>query len=99
MEREALYAAIDARVEAMVAAGAADEVRQAAAAGASVTARQALGFAQLLAGDVEAMKQSTRRYARRQQTWLRKLPGPTVIDVTGRPAEEVAADIDSLLGS
>ena len=95
LEREALDAAIDARVDAMVAAGAADEVRAAAAAGASPTARQALGFEQLLAGDVEAMKQRTRRYARRQLTWLRKLPGPRVIDVTGRAPEDVAADIDS----
>jgi tRNA dimethylallyltransferase len=95
MDRAALYAAIDARVDAMVAAGAAEEVRRADAGGASVTARQALGFDQLLAGDVEAMKQRTRQYARRQLTWLRKLPGTRAIDVTGRSPEEVAADIDS----
>lgn len=95
MEREALRAAIDARVEAMVAAGAAAEVRRAAAAGASATARQALGFEELLAGDVEAMKRRTRQYARRQLTWLRKLPGPQVHDVTGRAPDEVAAAVDS----
>ena len=44
MEREALYARIGERVEAMVAAGAAEEVRRADAAGASRTARAALGF-------------------------------------------------------
>ena len=65
------------------------------AAGASPTARQALGFEQLLSGDVEAMKQRTRRYARRQLTWLRKLAGAEVLDVTGRSPEDVAADIDS----
>lgn len=95
MDREALDAAIDARVDTMIAAGAVAEVRRAAAAGASQTASQALGFAQLLEGDVEAMKQRTRRYARRQLTWLRKLPGPTTIDVTGRSPQEVAAAIDS----
>jgi tRNA dimethylallyltransferase len=95
MQREALDAAIDARVDAMVAAGAAEEVRRADAAGASPTARQALGFAQLLAGDVEAMKQRTRRYARRQLTWLRKLAGAEHHDVTGRLAEDIAAAIDS----
>src|SRR3954447_10642614 len=58
LEREALYARIDARVEAMVAAGAAEEVRAAAAAGASATARKALGFEELLRGDVEAMKRN-----------------------------------------
>ena len=61
------------RVEEMVAAGAADEVRRANAAGASITARKALGFNELLAGDVEAMKRRTRNYARRQLTWMRKL--------------------------
>jgi tRNA dimethylallyltransferase len=95
MEREGLNAAIDVRVDAMVATGAVDEVRRADAAGASPTARQALGFTQLLDGDVEAMKQRTRRYARRQLTWLRKLPGPLTIDVTGRSAQDVAAAIDS----
>jgi tRNA dimethylallyltransferase len=95
MEREALDAAIDARVDAMVAGGAVDEVRRADTAGASPTARQALGFAQLLEGDVAAMKQRTRRYARRQLTWLRKLPGPLTIDVTGRSPRDVAAAIDS----
>ena len=74
MERAALYRRIDARVEAIVAAGAADEVRRADAAGASPSARQALGFEELLRGDVEGMKRRTRRYAKRQLTWLRKLP-------------------------
>ena len=95
LERDALRAAIDARVDAMVVAGAADEVRIAAAAGASPTARQALGFEQLLDGDVEAMKRRTRRYARRQVTWLRKLAGAEVLDVTGRSPEAVAAAVDS----
>jgi tRNA dimethylallyltransferase len=91
MQREALYARIDARVEAMVAAGAVAEVRAAHAAGASDTARKALGFEELLAGDVEAMKRRTRNYARRQLTWMRKLAGVEVIDVTGREADDVAA--------
>ena len=94
MERGALYERIDARVEAMVAAGAEGEVRAAEAAGASATARKALGYEHLLRGDVEAMKRDTRRYARRQITWLRKLPGVTTIDVTGRSPEAVAAEID-----
>jgi tRNA dimethylallyltransferase len=93
MDRDALYAQIDARVDAMVAAGAADEVRRADERGASATARKALGFEQLLAGDVDAMKQATRRYARRQLTWLRKLPGVQLIDVTGREPVDVAAEI------
>jgi tRNA dimethylallyltransferase len=97
MERAALYERIDARVDAMVAAGAADQVRAADAAGASRTARAALGFAELLAGDVEAMKRRTRQYARRQLTWMRKLAGVQAIDLTGRDeragAEEVIGSL------
>jgi tRNA dimethylallyltransferase len=90
MARAELYDRINARVDAMVAAGAAGEVRAANAAGASETARKALGFDELLAGDVEAMKRRTRNFARRQLTWMRKLAGVEVVDVTGRDAEELA---------
>jgi tRNA dimethylallyltransferase len=93
MEREALYAAIDARVEAMLAAGAREEVQRAHSAGASDTARKALGFEELLAGDVEAMKRRTRNYAKRQLTWMRKLAGMRTIDVTDRDPVDVAREI------
>jgi tRNA dimethylallyltransferase len=99
MEREALYARIDARVEEMLAAGVEEEVRCAHGAGASLTARKALGFEELLAGEVEAMKRRTRNYAKRQLTWMRKLAGVRTIDVTGRDpagvAEEILGYIDS----
>ena len=93
MERDALYARIDARVDEMVAAGAIDEVRAAHAAGASPSARQSLGFDELLAGDVEAMKRRTRNYAKRQLTWMRKLPGAELVDVTGREPDDVAREL------
>jgi tRNA dimethylallyltransferase len=93
MDRAALAERISARVDAMVAAGAVEEVRRAAAAGASRTARAALGFEELLAGDVEAMKTRTRRYAKRQLTWMRKLPGAELVDVTGREPADVAAEL------
>jgi tRNA dimethylallyltransferase len=98
LERSRLYAQIDARVDAMVAAGAREEVLRADAAGAGQTARKALGFEQLLIGDVEAMKTRTRQYARRQLTWMRKLPNVTVLDVTDRDAAAVAAEVASLIG-
>jgi tRNA dimethylallyltransferase len=97
MERAALYRRIDARAEAMVAAGAVEEVRRADAAGASPSARQALGFEELLRGDIEAMQLRTRRYAKRQLTWLRKLPGTLAVDVTGRDAGAVAQELRSAL--
>jgi tRNA dimethylallyltransferase len=93
MERESLYGAIDARVDAMLAAGARDEVRRAHAAGASSTARKALGFEELLRGDVEGMKRRTRNYAKRQLTWMRKLAGVRLIDVSGRDPGAVAREI------
>jgi tRNA dimethylallyltransferase len=99
MERRALYARIDARVEQMVAAGAREEVARADRAGASQTARKALGFEELLAGDVATMKRRTRNYAKRQLTWMRKLADVRVIDVTGRDPADVAAEIlDSAAG-
>jgi tRNA dimethylallyltransferase len=89
-DREDLYARIDARVDAMVQAGAAEEVARADAAGASRTARAALGFSELLGGDVDAMKTRTRRYAKRQLTWMRKLAGVELVDLTGCDADAAA---------
>jgi tRNA dimethylallyltransferase len=89
MKRERLYEQIDARAEAMVAAGAADEVRRANAAGASPTARKALGFEELLRGDVEAMKRRTRNYAKRQLTWMRRLEGVELVDVSADPVDRL----------
>ena len=97
MDRDALRDRIDERVDAMVAAGAIDEVVRAAEAGASATARQALGFAELLARDAEGMKARTHRYAKRQLTWMRKLPGVRTIDVTGREAADVAGELHGMI--
>lgn len=99
MDRDALYARIEERVERMVAAGAEEEVRRAAAAGASHTARKALGFEELLGGDVEGMKRRSRNYAKRQLTWMRKLAGVQAIDVTGRPPADVAAEVQEMLSA
>jgi tRNA dimethylallyltransferase len=89
MERERLYERIDARVDAMLAAGAEEEVRRADAAGASPTARKALGFEELLRGDPEAMKRRTRNYAKRQLTWMRRLEGANLLDAAADPADRV----------
>jgi tRNA dimethylallyltransferase len=99
MERERLYARIDARVEKMVAAGAAEEVRRVEAAGASRTARAALGFEELLRGDIEGMKRRTRNYAKRQLTWMRRLEGVHEIDLTERSAELVGDEIVRILAA
>ena len=80
--REALYAACDARLEAMVEQGALDEVRQLLARGLSpeLPAMKALGvreFARHLSGELTLetalalAQQETRRYAKRQTTWFK----------------------------
>jgi tRNA dimethylallyltransferase len=91
--RDELDRRIDQRVDAMVAAGAPEEARRAAGAGASRTARAAIGFEELLAGDVPAMKLAQRRFARRQLTWMRKMPGVRLVDRSGRSDREVAEEI------
>jgi len=83
--RPVLDARIDARVERMWAQGLVDEVRRLEAAGLrqGVTASRALGYAQvlrLLDGEltepeaVEDTARTTRRFARRQDTWFRRDP-------------------------
>ena len=96
-DREALDRRIDARVDAMAAAGAVEEARAAEARGISRTARAALGFEQLLAGDLEGVKAVHRRYARRQLTWMRRMPGVEVVDRGARGDAEVAAEIAGIL--
>ncbi len=93
MEREQLYERIDARTEAIVAAGARAEVERAEALGPSRTARKALGFDEILAGDVELMQKRSRNYARRQLTWMRKIPNLRWIDRTGCTDTDVATQI------
>lgn len=98
VERAALRRVIGERVDRMVAAGAASEVVRAAAAGASRTARAAIGFRELEAGDVEAMKRAQGAYARRQLTWMRRMPNVEAIDRTDLSdvavAERIAAALD-----
>src|SRR5438874_6182702 len=81
-DREELYARVNQRVEAMFETGVSEEVG--AAGNVSSTASQMIGFReirQLLDGPadarsisqcVAAIKQATRRYAKRQLTWFRR---------------------------
>ena len=82
----------------MVAAGAAEEVR-ARRRGRRLAAPRARRSASRSCsrGDVEAMKTRTRRYAKRQLTWMRKLPGVRTLDVTGRDPEDVAAELHGMI--
>jgi tRNA dimethylallyltransferase len=99
MQRDALYQRIDGRVDELVAAGAATEVQQVDAAGASRTARSALGFEELLTGDIEAMKRRTRNYAKRQLAWMRRLQSVHEIDLTQRSTSDAADEIAHILAA
>jgi tRNA dimethylallyltransferase len=102
MDREALGARIEARVDEMLAGGAVEEVERALERGASRTARKALGFKEIaahLAGEAtpdqvrERIVRGHRAYVRRQLTWMRKLSGVETIDRTGLSASQVAERI------
>jgi len=85
--RPELHARIDARFDAMMAAGLLDEVRRTVARyGPDIRPLGALGYAQLrdhlqgrlsLEEAVRQAKRDTRRYARRQLTWFRAEPDVT----------------------
>src|SRR5690242_18970494 len=81
-ERDALYRAIEARVDAMLADGLEDEVAALRTAGyrPPLRSQQAIGYAELhaaLDGDldraraIELIKRNSRHYARRQLSWYR----------------------------
>jgi tRNA dimethylallyltransferase len=97
MERTQLYERIDARTEAIVVAGARQEVERAEAREPSRTARKALGFDEVLAGDIEMMKKRSRNYARRQLAWMRKIPNLLWLDRSARSDAAVAAEIAAQL--
>jgi tRNA dimethylallyltransferase len=99
MDRERLYARIDARAEAIAAAGAIGEVKAAEARGPGRTVRKALGFEEVLNGEIEAMKRRSRNYARRQLTWMRKVPNLCRIDREQLSDIEVAALLERMLNS
>ena len=97
VDAEELETRIDARVDAMVGAGALEEVHDADRAGASRTARAAIGFEQLLASDVEGTKSAQRAYARRQLTWMRRMEGVRTIDRGDLSDPELAERILALI--
>ncbi len=83
MDRERLYKRIDARVDAMVEAGLVDEVRALAEGGLAetLTAMQAIGYKEVVAyldgaltldEAIDEVKRRSRRYAKRQLSWLRR---------------------------
>jgi tRNA dimethylallyltransferase len=110
MERAELYARIDQRVDAMLAAGLLDEVRRLLEAGyrEALTAAQAIGYKELvpvvdgetgLEEAAAAIQQATRRYAKRQLTWFRADPRIAWLDVTELSPAEAADEAERLVES
>lgn len=97
--RDVLHARIDQRVDAMIANGLVDEVRDLLLAGydPALPAFSSIGYRQLvpaivdgssaaLAESIERIKIDTHRLVRHQQTWFRKNPRLHRIDMTAGPA-------------
>jgi tRNA dimethylallyltransferase len=93
-KREELYERIDARVDALMEAGLAAEVRALMEAGLSEAhiSMKGIGYKELLScfrGDcdldqaVALIKRNSRRYAKRQLTWFKRLPGIRWFDLSG----------------
>ena len=106
-DRAALNARIETRVDEMLVAGALEEVARARERGQlSRTALQAIGVRELgavldgeLSPDEAAarMKARTRALARRQLTWMRKLPGAAQVSAGGHSPDAVAKDVITLV--
>jgi len=98
--RENLYERITARVDAMLAGGLVEEARSVASAGMGRTARQALGYRQVLECEPALLRdeivKATKRFARRQESWFRADPRVEWFDLsqdpTGRAAMERLAE-------
>ena len=87
---------IEARAQAMFAAGVEEEVKRALAGSVSTTAREALGLEEILElpreQALEALIVRTRRYAAYQRKWMRRIPGLVSLSAD-RPAGAIADEI------
>ena len=107
VEPDALIARINARVDAMVAAGLVAEVRGLLDSGlrGAITAPQAIGYKEIVAAldgkcsmdeAIEAIKLATRRYAKRQRSWLRGDTRVEWIDANGAQSQTLRHAIERL---
>jgi tRNA dimethylallyltransferase len=110
LDRVTLYERIDHRVDTMLASGLLDEVHGLVQRGfrEGLTATQAIGYKELvpvvegeadLGEAVAAIKQASRRYAKRQLTWFSADPRIEWIDVTGLSPEQALGVLLDLLES
>lgn len=104
MERQALYRRIDQRVDQMVGQGLLGEVDSLLSKGlaTNATALQAIGYKEFIAatqGDVpletaiEQVKLASRRYAKRQLTWFRRMPYLEWIELNATATMDMALNL------
>ena len=110
-DRQELYDRIDLRVELMVQAGLLDEIREVLSSGIpeKATAMQAIGYKEFIdamAGRstmeeaIAQVRQSSRRYAKRQLTWFRRNPNIHWLRrEPGQTAEEIFSAARALLAN
>lgn len=111
MERSALYARINKRVDLMLAAGLEHEVRELLTQGVSADCQsmQSIGYRQMAwylangmpyAEAVEKLKQATRNFAKRQLTWYKKMPYIHWLKLAAEPDyARAVADISALVAA
>jgi tRNA dimethylallyltransferase len=97
--RAQLYERIEARVTGMIEKGLVDEVRLLAAIGISRTARQGLGYRQVLdspgadpAATRNEIVRATKRFARRQESWFRADPRAKWFDASDPECAQAVTD-------
>ena len=100
-DRDTLYRRIERRVDEMIGMGLVEETRSLIADGVfekNTTAMQAIGYKELfgylegresLSEAADALKQATRRYAKRQMTWFGAKEYITRTDVSGKTFENI----------
>jgi len=107
--RDILYDRINRRVDEMIRQGLIEEVRSLLQQGLSegTTAMQALGYKEIVAAlrgkitmqdAIEAIKQGSRRYAKRQLTWFRRDERVHWIDPCGKTVNEIADEMIKEIG-
>lgn len=109
MERQALYARINKRVDLMLEAGLEEEVRRLLEQGVhpDCQSMQSIGYRQMVwyidagmpyADAVEKLKQATRNFAKRQLTWYKKMPYIHWLQLAAEPDYvQAVAQIETLL--
>ena len=110
LSREPLYERIDRRVDAMMANGLLEEIEALVSRGvlsSDMPAASAVGYRELLpivergegstTDAVSLIKRNSRRYAKRQMTWLRSIEDAEWVELDDRTPDEAAAAILTLM--